>query len=271
MELFYLIILLALGLLAGVIAGLFGVGGGVFFTPILFYIFSGQGVESPVVWTIGTSLFCTFTASFSSSIQQIRGKNYYGKEGLKVGLLGACGVYGGKWVATSPAYTEILFVSFFSFVLVVVAILFYRRGRGAASFPDSGRPVHLGKAGVTGGLGGFVAALAGVGGGVVMVPVLNLGYRVGMKRAVSISSFAIVIISLSGWLQFAFFSQSGPALTSLSLGSVDIGTALPLVLGSLAGGYFGVRINHSLQESRVQVAYSILVILIAILMIARVW
>ncbi|MEX2600556.1 MAG: sulfite exporter TauE/SafE family protein [Balneolaceae bacterium] len=271
MELVYLIILLILGLVAGVVAGLFGVGGGVFFTPILFYIFSGQGVESPVVWTIGTSLFCTFTASFSSTLQQFRQKNFYLKEGVKVGLLGACGVYAGKWIATSPAYTDVLFVSFFSLILAVVAVLFYRRGSGVAPLPESGRPVHLGRAGVTGGLGGFVAALAGVGGGVVMVPMMNLGYRIGMKRAVSISSFAIVIISLSGWLQFALFSRSGPALTSVSLGSVDIGTALPLVLGSLAGGYFGVRINHSLQESRVQIAYSLLVLFIAILMIARVW
>lgn len=263
------LLLLVLGILAGILAGLFGVGGGILFTPILFFIFSGQGVENPVTWTIGTSLFCTFTASFSSSVQQFRQRNHFLMQGFRVGLLGAAGVYLGKLVVVSPFYTEKVFVGLFAVILIFVAGMFYRRGSRKANgtVTVNHENVLWGKGGVTGGFGGFVAALAGVGGGVVMVPIMNLGYRIEISRAVSISSLAIVIISLSGWLQFALFTEGGPGLTPYALGSVDFGTAFPLIVGALAGGYLGVRITKIITEESLQKWFSLLVIAVAAMMI----
>ena len=85
-------ILLLLGIAAGVLAGLFGIGGGILFTPILFLLFNDAGVSDPVLWTIGSSLFCTFIASTGSSLRQYRQDNFFLKEGTAVGLLGAAGV-----------------------------------------------------------------------------------------------------------------------------------------------------------------------------------
>ena len=82
---FRIIGLLVIGIFTGIIAGIFGIGGGVLFTPILFFLFNSAGVEQPVAWTIGTSLFCTFSAALSSSIQQRNQKNSYLKEGIRVG------------------------------------------------------------------------------------------------------------------------------------------------------------------------------------------
>ncbi|MEX0770836.1 MAG: sulfite exporter TauE/SafE family protein [Balneolaceae bacterium] len=263
------LLLLCLGVVAGILAGLFGVGGGILFTPILYFIFSGQEVLNPVTWTIGTSLFCTFTASFSSSVQQFRQHNHFLKQGLRVGILGAAGVYLGKMVVVSPFYTEKVFVTLFAVVLIFVSAMFYRRGNRKASGDAKVNPdkVLWDKASLTGGFGGFVAALAGVGGGGVMVPIMNLVYRIEISRAVSISSLAIVIISLSGWLQFALFTDGGTGLTPYALGSVDFGTALPLIIGALAGGYAGVRITKIVSEHILQKWFSVLVIIVAAMMI----
>lgn len=262
-------LLLCLGIVAGVLAGLFGVGGGILFTPILFFIFSGQDVVNPVTWTIGTSLFCTFTASFSSSVQQFRQRNHFLKQGVRVGVLGAAGVYLGKLIVVSPFYTEKVFVSLFAVVLIFVSAMFYRRGRKKANGTLNPDVVMWDKAGFTGGFGGFVAALAGVGGGVVMVPIMNLVYRIEISRAISISSLAIVLISLSGWLQFAFFTEAGAGVTPYAIGSVDFGTAFPLIIGSLAGGYAGVRITNIISEPSLQKWFSFLVIVVAAMMIYK--
>jgi uncharacterized membrane protein YfcA len=258
-----ILLLIILGTLAGVLAGFFGVGGGIIFTPIFFLIFTQHGVENPVIWTIGTSLFCTFIASFSSTLQQSRQNNFYFRQGLKVGVLGAGGVYIGKMIVEAPFYTETVFVSFFAVLLFFVAVMFYRRGSGAIEVENNPEEIGWKKSGVTGGVGGTIAALAGIGGGAVMVPIMNLWYRVGLLRAVSISSSAIVIISLSGWLQFAFFTEGSGAVSPYSLGTVDFGTAFPVIIGAFVGGIFGARLNNMVSDKTVQIGFSVLALVVA--------
>lgn len=260
-------ILIACGILAGLLAGAFGVGGGILFTPILFFLFNTAGVQEPVSWSIGTSLFCTFIASISSTLQQRNQKNIYWREGLQVGLFGFVGVYFGKLVVTSPYYTEDVFVSFFAMVLALVGIMFYRKGRSDITLQKKANKLTLFKLGFAGGGGGLVAALAGVGGGVVLVPALNLGYRIHILKAVSISSFAIIIISLSGWLQFALLSGMHSGISSYTLGFVDFGTSLPLIMGAFVGGIAGAKTGNKIPRSYLQIGFSLLLGAVAFLMI----
>ena len=265
------LILLLLGILAGIVAGLFGLGGGILFTPILFIVFNDAGIENPVVLTIGTSLFCTFIAAAGSSIRQFRQKNFYWAEGLKVGLLGALGVTLGKWVITSGYYSQKVFVIFFSLLLIYVSYIFIRRGRlnQQEEIINPG-PVEWRESIITGGLGGFVAALAGIGGGGVMVPMLNLYYKKAFKKAVSISSLAIVFISLSGWLQLAFSSAPG-GMTSYYFGYVDFGAALPMAIGGLLGGFLGALLNLKIDRKYLQFAFALLAVVMAVKLLAEVY
>jgi len=262
----FLVLILG-GILAGILAGLFGIGGGILFTPILFLVFTSTGLENPTPWTIATSLFCTFTASISSSIQQSNQRNFYWKEGVLVGLLGTIGVYFGKITVISPYYTKDVFVSLFSLLLIIVAILFYKRSRKAVTLHITKESFGVTKAGIAGVSGGVIAALAGVGGGIVLVPIMNLLYKLRLTKAVSISSLAIVLISLSGWLQFAIFSGSHEGLTSYTIGYVDFGSGLPLIIGAFGGGFVGVKIGHMLDQKIIQIAFSLLILIIAAMMI----
>jgi len=262
-----IVLLLILGVCTGVLAGIFGIGGGVLFTPVLFFIFSSTGLEQPVAWTIGTSLFCTFSASLSSSIQQFNQKNSFLGEAIKVGLFGVAGVYVGKQITTSSYYTESLFVTIFAILLFIVAGLFYRRGRFAKLGSSADTFISWRKSVASGFGGGMIAALAGVGGGVVVVPALNLWYKVDIAKAVSVSSFVVVIISLAGWLQFALFSGSVAGITRFSLGFVDFGTSFPLIVGAFSGGFIGVWAGKKIPESGRQKAFSLLAVGIACSMV----
>lgn len=263
-------ILLALGILTGILAGIFGIGGGIFFTPVLFMVFSSIGLESTVSWTIGTSLFCTFTAALSSTFQQINEHNSYFREGLTVGLFGAVGVYFGKLIVSSKLYTELIFTLFFVSILMTVAFTFYRRGTSKKTYTLSKKRVGVNESVLTGSVGGAVAAMAGIGGGTVIVPALNLWYRVPIVKTVSISSLAIVMISLSGWLQYAFLSGTTKGVTNYTLGFVDFGTGLPLILGAFIGGFSGVRIGTYIKQSHLQLGFSILVCVVAFVMILNI-
>lgn len=269
-----MIILLILGIVAGILAGIFGIGGGILFTPILFIVFGDAGIPDPVVLTIATSLFCTFVASAGSSYRQLRQNNFYFREGIKVGILGAVGVTLGKWVITSSYYNKEIFVLLFVVLLLYVAYMFYRRGRrdevNSAGDTMVKRPITTGQAALTGGLGGFVAALAGIGGGGVMVPILNLGFKKSFKKTVSISSLAIVVISFAGWVQLALLSngRAVQTLTSMHLGYVDFGAAFPLAVGGLAGGFAGAWLHLKVKQKHLQVSFALLAVGMAIKLIA---
>lgn len=267
-----ILILLLLGIVAGIVAGLFGLGGGILFTPILFIVFSNAGIESPVVLTIGSSLFCTFIAAFGSSVRQFQQQNFYWRDGIKIGLMGAGGIYLGKLVITSPYYSQKEFVIFFSLLLLYVAFMFYRRGsRQKSELKQTNSQVTLSQSFVTGGLGGFVAALAGIGGGGVMVPLLNLLFKKSFTRSVSISSLAIVFISLAGWLQLGFLDNGIGALTAFYWGYVDFGAAFPLAVGGLLGGFLGALFNLKVNRRYLQYAFSVLAIAMAFKLILEVF
>lgn len=267
-----LLILLLLGIIAGIVAGLFGLGGGILFTPILFVVFSEAGIQNPVVLTIASSLFCTFIASVGSSVRQYHQQNFFLTEGLKVGMLGAVGVTLGKIVITSPYYSQEEFVIFFSLLLLYVAFMFYRRGsQQSTTAEENDEPVTWGQSSVTGGLGGFVAALAGIGGGGVMVPLMNLWYKKPFVRTVSISSLAIVTISLAGCMQLAFTNGTAETLTKYHLGYVDFGAALPLAAGGLFGGFLGALINLKINRRYLQYAFSVLAVAMAVKLLTEVF
>lgn len=263
--------LFILGIIAGTIAGLFGLGGGILFTPILFLIYSNAGISEPVVLTIASSLFCSFIATTGSSIRQFRQRNFYFAEGIKVGLLGAIGVSIGKVVITSDFYSKEVFVLLFSLLLIYVSYMFYRRGKIRDISDRNVKPVNWFESSITGVFGGFVAALAGIGGGGVMVPLMNLLFKREFIRAVSISSLAIILISLTGWIQLGLSGDGVETLTRFHWGYVDFGAAAPLAAGGLFGGFAGAWINLKINRRYLQYAFALLAMIMAVKMLTEVF
>lgn len=263
------LLLLLLGVFTGILAGLFGLGGGILFTPILFTIFQAEGIQNPTAWTIGTSLFCNFIAAGSSSFQQFKKQNIFWKQGFIVGAFGIAGVFIGREIVLSPFYTETVFIIFFTLLLVLAGVSYFRKGKSDERQVLNINPIGVREGSLTGGITGIVAATAGVGGGIVMVPLLNLIYKTSIGRAISISSLAIVIISFSGWFQYALVNTPVDAMSTYSVGYIDFGAALPLVLGAFAGGIIGVNLNHKINRTVLQYGFSITVIVVAIFMLFK--
>lgn len=257
-------ILLIIGTIAGLIAGLMGVGGGIIFTPVLFFLFDHAGVKDPVIWTIGSGLFCTFIAASGSTIRQYVQKNMFWREGIVLGLMGAIGVSIGKQLLTSKYYSEVEFVIFFSLVLLYAAFMMFKRGKDVQSESEREyRDLGVRKSFIAGGIGGIVAALAGVGGGSVMTPIMNLVYKQPFRKAVSISQLAMTIMIFTGWFQLAMAENSLSGITPYTLGFVDFGAALPLSIGGLFGGFTGAFLNHRINRKILQWGFAVLAVIMA--------
>tara|TARA_R110000868_G_scaffold259361_3_gene517227 strand:- start:58080 stop:58889 length:810 start_codon:yes stop_codon:yes gene_type:complete len=259
-----LVFLLIIGLVAGTIAGLMGIGGGIIFTPVLFFLFEQAGVDNSVQWSVASGLFCTLIAAGSSTIRQFQQKNIFWSEGIKLGLLGAIGITLGKVVLTSKYYSREEFVIFFSIMLFYAAFMMFRRGRDTSKESEREfEELKVSQLFITGGIGGFIASLAGVGGGGIMVPIMNLFYKQPFRKTVSVSQLGMTILITTGVIQLAFAENPSSGITEFTLGFVDFGAALPLALGGLIGGFTGALLNHRINRKYLQWAFAVLALVMA--------
>jgi uncharacterized membrane protein YfcA len=243
------LMLLAVGLIAGVLAGMLGIGGGLIFTPVLYWLFSGQGLERPELWAIATSLFCTFTASAGGSLRHQLRESIHVREGMYVGLFGAGGTWVGKWISGADWFEGAVFQGLITGLLAysiwkVVRTILAGSGADAGFYAD--RRLTKRELGLTGLGGGFIATLAGIGGGLLMVPVLHAGWKQTYRKSVSVSELAIVIISLAGFLQLWAY--------------VDVLRALPLMSGAFLGAFLGVRWHDDLDPRLMKAAHAALML-----------
>ncbi len=263
MIIVFLILLIA-GILGGLIAGLFGLGGGILFAPVLLFLFQSANVQEPVLWTVGTSLFCNFIAALSSSYKHIQMGNTFISEGLMTGLFGIAGTFLGRFIATSPYYSEREFIIFFSIILFY-SVYHFLRNRKPRSLETATEvhPMRWYHAMLLGLAAGVLATLAGVGGGLVLVPAMTVFLSFGFRKVVSISSMAIVIITLSGWIQLALLTPASSGYSGLDVGFVDLGVAFPLVIGSFFAARYGVRLLGIIRLRTLEIAFSIILLFVA--------
>lgn len=253
------------GVLTGLLAGLFGVGGGAIIVPVLYEIFRILGVSEDirVQLCVGTSLAIIIPTSIRSYLaHRARGTLPAGVLRAWIVPIAAGVIVGGVIAAIAPAS---VFKSFFAAMafLLGVKFLFAQEGwRIADTLP--GRPLMW----AYGLFIGFYSALMGVGGGAVSTLVLSL-YGQPIHAAVGISAGVGVIISLVGTVGFVIAGLPYQALMPpLSIGYVSLlGVALMAPVSALAAPY-GARIAHALSRCKLELAFGIFLWIVAIRFIA---
>lgn len=116
--------------------------------------------------------------------------------------------------------------------------------------------LHYGRLGAIGLAGGLFSGLLGVGGGVVMVPLLVLWAGYGQRDAHAVSLGAIIPISAAGVLAFGL------------AGEIRIWEALALGAGSIAGAQAGARLLARADERKLKLAFGFFLVIVAVFMAA---
>ena len=246
------------GVLSGLLAGLFGVGGGAIMVPALILLFGHLGIGGD--WgphlAVGTSLAAIVgTGAASALAHQRRGGVRWD---LVVGL--APGIVLGAWAGAAIAgfmpglWLKRLFAAFLCYV--GLRMLIPRRATGHRPLP--------GKAGLwaVGSGIGALSALVGIGGGTMTVPFLA---RCGLdlRQAVGTSAACGVPIAIAGAIGFVVVGWGREGLPAMTSGFVYWPAVLLMLIASIPTAPLGARLAHSLPVAVLKRAFGVLPLLIA--------
>lgn len=260
-------LLLAVGILAGVLAGFLGIGGGTVMVPAMVAL-GLSGVEA-----VGTSTLAILIISLGGSLQNWRMGFLKLNNVLLLGLPSVVTAFLGTALASYiPEY--VLLGIFGLFLLINIYLIGVKKQVVAqaklstaetadepiAPLPHGPQPMNptLART-LIGGTAGFLAGLFGVGGGVVMVPLQILLLRETIKTAIQTSLGAIVITALSaaGWHSLQ--------------GNVVPLTGVLLGLGGLAGVQVSTRYLPKLPDAIVTLMFRALLAFFALFFFYRAW
>jgi len=248
------------GAITGVLAGLFGVGGGAITVPVLFEVFGLLGVDDAVRMplAVGTSL----AVIVPTSIRSARG--HYRKGAIDTGVLRAWApaIVAGVLVGAVVARYAAPWVFQLVFVLVAgvnaVKLLFGRHSWRVADDLPKGPVLRL--YGLTIGL---LSALMGIGGGQISTLIMTLHGRM-IHQSVATSAGVGIFISIPGALGYVLAGWGRHGLPPDALGFVSlIGFAL-VVPTTLLTTQIGVDLAHSLPRRRLEILFGLFLVTICL-------
>ena len=255
-------ILILSGVLGGLLAGLLGIGGGIVFLLILSFALPSIGVphEELVQYQLANSILGVFFATFSASISLLKIKQFYAKQVFFVAV--------GSVFFSLLALKFIVNTSWFTqdkFNIIIIILLCYMLFRIIKQITHNSEEVERSCVSkneyfFSGAAGGFIASLSGLGGGVVMVPILYSVFKLNYKVAKSISLGVIMVTA------FFMTLQNLVAIPQLDFKGFHVGYIIPqvsffLALGVLVGGPLGVLVGQKLSSRSTTVIYSVFLLL----------
>lgn len=264
-----ILILFGIGIAAGILSGLFGVGGGIIIVPSLLMVYAFNHFDSPYIVhiAIATSLFTIIFTSLSSSHKHFSHGNVEWKAALYIGAASAITVFLFSRIAILlPG--EILKKTF-SIVLLIVALKMLLDKKKKNEEPDDDKPEELNKwicLGI-GALSGAIAAFSGLGGGVFVIPLMHYLMKVPIKKAIGTSSAAILITAAAGVLSYFINSPAGSVSIPYSFGMVDTVAALPVIAASIPFARAGVYMNKKIHHFILTKLFAVFIIIVSLKLI----
>jgi uncharacterized membrane protein YfcA len=247
-----------LGVFAGFIAGLFGVGGGLTLVPVLYMIFSAQGFPEAHIMhlTLGTSMATIVMTSVSS----MRAHHSYGAvrwdivKGLAPGLV--FGTLGGSLFA-GVVPTRPLAMAF-------TAIVYYAALQMVLDFkprPHRGLPGTSGLF-VVGTLIGIVSSLVAAGGGFMSIPFMVF-CNVAIHHAVGTSSMLGFPIAVAGFVGYLIAGWGTPGLPTYTLSFVYLPAFAGVVSMSILIAPLGAKVAHAIAVKQLKRGFGIFLAVLA--------
>ena len=250
---------LILGAFAGVLAGLFGIGGGLVIVPVLIVSFDWQNLAAGIAphLAVGTSLATIIFTSISS----IRSHHFRAAVRWDIfrpmvpGILAGAAL--GAWTASllSGATLELIIGIFV--ILVAIKMLLNAE-------PGAGRSVPGPSALIGAGTGiGWVSAIFGIGGGTLTVPFLSW-CNVRMQHAIGTAAACGLPIAAAGTVTNVVTGWQHPALPDYSFGFVYLPALLVIAIASVLFAPIGAALAHRLDALLLKRIFAMLLIVIGI-------
>ena len=181
-----------LGLLAGALAGLLGIGGGLIFAPLLLWM--GLSPHQ----ALATSTFAIVPTALGGSVIHLRSKSLQLKPALAIGLAAFLTAWVFSHLGRLVAGWHLLTLQSLLYVVLAFTI---RGDRSETERPDD-QPLPLVGLTAVGGVAGLAGGMLGLGGGLLMVPLMVSGLSVPIRQAIRLSTLAVACSATAASLQF---------------------------------------------------------------------
>lgn len=255
-----LLTLIAVGCVAGVFAGLLGIGGGLITTPVLLTLFQSLGVDPAwqIHMAVATSLVIVIATSLSSARAHYKA-GHIDWDRVKVwaptllvgSVLGSrfAQMLDGVWLA----------YGFIAFALTMALKMILPLDR----YHIAGDPVGLMTGRVIPGAIGFLSAILGIGGGSLSVPYMTV-FGIDIKRAVGTSAFFGVLISLAGGAGYLIETENPSGLAPDTFGLVHWPSALLMAATTIFTAPLGAKLAGRLPKRLLSSLFGIFLIIAVI-------
>ncbi len=245
MELSHIIILLATGTVSGFAGGLLGLGGAFIMTPVQYIVYTDMGLSADLAikTAFGTSLLVVLPTAISGAWRHHREKSVLWRAAIIIGGCSLVFAFGGATLAAHLSGTVLKLA--FGIVVILVGIRTLTAREPKYKIEAVSKPwvwiawsIPI----------GIVSGIFGIGGGILMIPVLVLALRFEIHYAIG-TSLAIMILSSVGGIVGYIINGIGVAdRLPYSIGYINLSSWLLLALPSAIMAQVGAVTAHKIPR-----------------------
>ncbi|NOR80000.1 MAG: TSUP family transporter [Methyloprofundus sp.] len=252
------LICLAFGCFSGILAGLFGLGGGLVLVPFFLILLETHGIANDLLMlmSVATSLATIIITSIAATLTHYRLGTIIWKYVFNLSYGIVIGVIIGAWVADSIASDSLRFI-FASYMLYVAVQMAMQSQLKAKLKPFVALTLKISGVAI-----GFVSSVLGIGGGTLTVPLLAK-HQMPMRNAVAISSACGLPIAVIGTLTYAFLGWQKTGLPEGSLGYIYLPAFLGVIISSMLTTPLGAKLANKLPTKQLKRYFSLLLFAVA--------
>jgi len=263
----YFASLIITGITAGTASGLFGVGGGFLMTPVQYWLYTSGGIDGTLATRLafGTSLAVMIPTMISAALAHHRRGAVNWQAAIPIGCAAVFGgLAGGTLAGHLPGY---VLRTFFAFLIIATAVRMVWHIQACSTCgPRGSTEIYL----LIGFLIGIVSGLAGIGGGVLLVPILVILLGYPMHTAVGTSSACLIFSSAGAVTAYVINGWGVVGLLPYTIGYMDLVTFAILAATTIPLARFGVRCAHGCTGRTLQIVFAGVLILIGgIMLVSR--
>ena len=252
MTIAHIIILLATGIGTGFASGFLGVGGGFIMTPVQYWIFTAMGVptDMAIKLAFGTSLMAILPIAASGTWRHHRMGAVWWRAAIIMGCSGLAGGFAGATLATHLPGAGLKIA--FGIVMLAAGI----RMLIATPVEVEGEPEDKPWLWAAWAIPiNIVTTMIGIGGGVLMVPVMVLVLKFKMHKAVATSLAFVMIANVGGIIGYIVNGLGVPNLPPYSIGYVNLLSWSLLAATSVGMAQVGAITAHRLPAKQLRYVF----------------
>lgn len=256
-------LLLFLGLFAGFVAGLLGVGGGLILVPSLLYIFRTLGYEADNIMhlALGTSMATIILTGLSSAYAHHKRGSVRFDLVRTIGPGIVAGVMVGTYIADLLSGGALMMI-FACALFFFAGVMFIPPKTVPHEFAGPKQPL----ASAGGFVVGLVSALMGIGGATLNVPFMTLN-GVSIHQAVGSASAMGILIAIPGAIGFMLIGLDATGMPPFSLGFVNWMALLAIAPLSIMTAPWGAHLAHKLPVRKLRAVFAVFILIVAMEML----